>query len=377
MPWKGAVAVSDVRLTFVHQIVTLGTPITQACREHGISRKTGYKWIRRYRQGGSKTLGDRSRRPHNSPGKTKHQIEMAVVQTHDRYHWGAAKVHAYLSRNKSIKLPSVRTVHQILKRNHRVHNAPPVENVVQRFEWKRPNQLWQMDFKANLQIQRQRIYPLTIMDDHSRYLLKLIGCGNTQYSTAWSVLWDLMADVGMPQAVLSDNYFGNRGRIGLSWFESQLIRLDISPIHGRIYHPQTQGKVERLHGTMQRELWPYINTSTVNQFNGELERWRTDVYNTVRPHESLQMHCPITRWKPSKRQRPDFVPTAEYPSGSILRKVHPAGCISYRNCRIVVGMGLSGQYVRIYESDGRLSVSYCWKQIRDISLDSLKPYCLI
>ena len=377
MPWKGVVTVSDIRLTFVHQVVTLGISITQACREHGISRKTGYKWIGRYREGGSKALYDKSRRPHRSPHKTKDEIEMAIVQTHDRYHWGAAKVYTYLSTNKCMKLPSVRTVHEILKRNHRVHNAPPVEGTIQRFEWEHPNQLWQMDFKANLQIQRQRIYPLTIMDDHSRYLLKLIGCENTQYPTAWGVLWDLMADVGMPQAILSDNYFSNRGRIGLSWFDSRLIRLDISPIHGRIYHPQTQGKVERLHGTLQRELWPYINTSTINSFNDELECWRTDVYNTIRPHESLRMHSPITRWKPSKRQRPDSIPAVEYPSGSILRKVHPAGCISYRNCRILVGAGLRGEYVRIYQSDGRMSVFYYWKQIREISLDNLKPYCLI
>ncbi len=377
MPWKGAVTVSDIRLAFVHQVVTLGVPVARACREHGISRKTGYKWIGRFRQGGSKALSDKSRRPRNSPGKTKHEIEMAVIQTHDRYHWGAAKVHAYLRRNRYIKLPSVRTVHEILKRNHRVHNAPPVECILQRFEWKQPNQLWQMDFKANLQIQRQRIYPLTIMDDHSRYLLKLTGCENTRYPTAWGVLWDLMADVGMPGAILSDNYFSNRGRIGLSWFDSRLIRLDISPIHGRVYHPQTQGKVERLHGTLQREIWPYIDTSTANRFNNELECWRTDVYNTVRPHESLQMHCPITRWKPSKRPRPDSMPPVEYPCGSILRKVFPAGCISYRNCRIQVGAGLAGQYVKITESDSRLSISYSWKHIRDLPIDSLKPYCLI
>ena len=248
---------------------------------------------------------------------------------------------------------------------------------MQRFEWKQPNQLCQMDFKTNLQIQRQRICPLTIMDEHSRYLLKVIGCENTRYPTAWSVHWNLMADVGMPGAILSDNYFGDRARIGLSWFESRLIRLDISPVHGRIYHPQTQGIVERLHGTLRRELWPYIDTSTVNRFNSELECWRTNVYNTVRPHESLQMHSPITRWKPSRRQRPDSILPVEYPSGSILRKVHPAGCISYRNCRIQVGMGLAGQYVRTDESDGRQRVLYSWKQIRDLSLGSVKPDCLI
>jgi transposase InsO family protein len=372
MPWKGAVTVSDIRLTFVHQVLSLGAPLAQTCREHGVCRETGYKWLKRFRARGTEGLTDQSRRPHYSPGQTRTGIEWAILQTYDRYHWGAAKIHAYLTQNKHLTLPSVRTVHAVLKRNQRVRQAPPQDLPGQRFERQQANQLWQMDFKAAVEIRRQHIHPLTILDDHSRYLLKLTGCQDTQYSSAWAVLWDLMQQVGMPEAILSDNYFGNRGRIGISWFESRLIRLGIAALHGRIYHPQTQGKVERLHGTLQRELFPYIDTSTLAGFNQELERWRTDVYNTVRPHEALQMQPPITRWKPSPRERPDTLPPVEYPSGSILRKVHPAGCISYRNCRIVVGMGISGQYVRVEEFNHFVRIFYCWKQVRILSGDRLK-----
>ena len=376
MPWKGVATVVDVRLSFVNRALGANA-MAQLCRQYGISRKTGYKWLDRYRRSGSAALHDQSRRPHRSPRRTQTPIEQAILATHDRYHWGAAKIHAHLARTGPRPLPSVTTVHAILKRHGRVHRPPPSAPASQRFEAPHANELWQIDFKAVLEIQRQRVYPLTILDDHSRYLLAVTACPNTQYPTAWEVLWDVMGHVGMPQAILSDNYFGNRGRIGISWFESRLARLGITPRHGRIRHPQTQGKVERVHGTLQRELFPYLDTSCLKAFNRELERWRTDVYNTLRPHEALGMQPPISRWGPSPRRRPAALPPVEYPIHSILRKVHPAGCISYRNCRILVGTGIAGQYVRIEEHDHSVRIFYAQRRIRLVPTNKLKPYQLI
>jgi len=274
-------------------------------------------------------------------------------------------------------MPSVTTVHAILKRNARVHEIPTPAPPLQRFEAAEANQLWQVDFKARLEIQRRPVYPLTILDDHSRYLLTVTSCPNTRYPTAWTVLWDVMGQVGMPEAILSDNYFGNRGRIGISWFESRLVRLGISPRHGRIYHPQTQGKVERLHGTLQRELFPYLDTSSLAAFNHDLEQWRTDVYNTLRPHEALGMQPPVCRWKPSVRSRPDALPPIEYPPHSLLRKVHPAGCISFHNCRILVGMGVAGQYVRVEEHNQTVHIFYGDRQVRLVPSAGLQANRLI
>ena len=376
MPWKGVATVVDVRLSFVGQVLA-GQPIASLCRQFGISRKTAYKWLTRYRCDGVGGLRDRSRRPRSSPRSTPTRIEQAILATRDRYHWGAAKIHAHLDRTTSLPLPSVTTVHAILKRKDRLQPPTKPERPLQRFEAQGPNLLWQMDFKANLEIQRQLIYPLTILDDHSRYLLAVTACPNTRHRTAWAVLWDLMGHVGMPQAVLADNYFGNRGRIGISWFESQLVRLGIAPCHGRIYHPQTQGKVERIHGTLERELFAHLETTSLAAFNRELEHWRTDIYNTLRPHEALDMQAPITRWKPSPRKRPPDVPPIEYAQGCILRKVHPAGCISYRNCRILVGMGIAGQYVRIEERDQTVAILYGPKRIRLVPVHRLKPNHLL
>ena len=186
-----------------------------------------------------------------------------------------------------------------------------------------------------------------------------------------------MGHVGMPEAILSDNYFGNRGRIGISWFESHLVPLGIAPCHGRIYHRQTQGKVERLHGTLQREAFPYVDMSSQGAFNRDLQQWRTEVYNTFRPHEALGMQPPIRRWKPSSQPRPTVLPPLECPTESVLRKVHPTGCISYRNCRILVGMGIAGQYVRIEENDQMITLFYGPRQVRLVPTNRLKQNHLL
>jgi len=380
MPWKGALTVSDLRWLFVQQVQRQDLSLAAACRLYGISRKTAYKWRHRFHAGGRTALHDQSRRPHHSPGRTDPELELLIVQTHQCFHWGAAKIHAYLTAQQARPLPSVTTVHAVLKRHQQLHPPHASEEPVQRFELPGPNDLWQMDFKGPLEIQRSRIHPLSILDDHSRYLLTLVGCETTRYEPIWAILWNLMGEVGMPQSLLCDNYFNSRSHdcgIGLSWFDSQLIRLGIRPTHGRPFHPQTQGKVERLHRTLQAELWPDLNTSSLSALNQQFERWRTEVYNSIRPHEALAGQPPLSRYRPSPRPRPAHLPNVEYPVGSILRRVQPAGCISYRSCRLLVGAGLAGQYVRLEEQEPVLQIFYGDYPLRPIPLDQVKAQTTI
>lgn len=379
MPWKGALTVSDIRQLFLEQLRTHLHSLAAACRQHGISRKTAYKWRHRFQQAGVQGLQDRSRRPYHSPDRTDPALEQAIIQTHQQFHWGAAKIHAYL-RSQQQPVPSITTVHAILRRHGQVLPHRPTAEPVQRFEQPGPNALWQMDFKGPLEVQRTRIYPLSILDDHSRYLLTLVGCPTIRYEPLWTVLWNLLGEVGLPDALLCDNYFNSRAGgslVGLSWFDSQLIRLGIRPTHGRPYHPQTQGKVERLHRTLETELWPDLDTSSLDAVNRQFERWRTEVYNPLRPHEALGLQPPIRRYRPSNRPRPDRLPEVEYPSGSVLRRVQSAGCISYHSCRILIGTGLAGQYVRLEERDQHLRIFYDWYLLRPIPLDRLKVHTTI
>src|SRR5262249_49004077 len=140
--------------------------------------------------------------------------------------------------------------------------APPV-----RFQRSVPNLLWQMDFKGPLVGPPQRRYLLTVEDDGSRSLLAVRRCPDQTRASVWAVLWPLLAAAGLPLAILSEDGFAPRGPAehGLSWLEARLLRLGIGALHGRGYHPQTQGKVERAHETMGREVLPRLDGTAVEE----------------------------------------------------------------------------------------------------------------
>jgi putative transposase len=368
MPWE-VFPVSQLRTAFVHQVLTLGDPVAAACRKFGISRKTGHKWLRRFHRDPALPLTDLSRRPRLSPGRTDSALEQAILQIRDQFGWGARKIRACLLRQGRTP-PSTRTVSAILHRHQRLVTPPPPEPL-QRFERARPNELWQCDFKGPLEVERRTVHPFTVLDDHSRFLLTLLPCLDQTMRTAWSILWDLFGDVGLPEALLCDNAFGTRGP-GLSWFEGQLLRLGIRTLHGRPYHPQTQGKVERLHGTLQREVWPRVRRDTLVHFRDDVTHWRTVVYNAQRPHEALGDAPPLARWQPSSRPRPAFLPEVTYPKGAVLRKVSVDGSIHWKGCRILVGQGICGQFVRVEERDCTVAVYYAATEVRCLGVGSLR-----
>lgn len=371
MPW-GTSTVSELRTAFAHAVRTANRSVTQAAADFGISRKTAYKWLARF--DAQQPLSDASRRPHHSPTRTADALEAAVLAVRDQFGWGPRKIRAYLVNNRQ-PAPPTRTIADILRRHQRVRPpAAPEPTDAQRFERGAPNELWQLDFKGWIEVERRKVSPLTILDDHSRFLLALRPCTDLTMNTAWGVLWDTFGEYGLPAAVLCDNAFGTTScphSRGVSWFESRLLRLGIRPIHGRPYHPQTQGKVERLHGTLVREVYPRLDTSSLSAFTAGLDRWRHAVYNPVRPHEALGDVPPVTRWRPSARPRPPALPVATYPSGATVRRVGSNGVFEYRRGRILAGQGLAGEPVRIEEADGCVVVFYCSKEVRRIPLDNL------
>jgi transposase InsO family protein len=370
MPWN-EVPMSELRLAFVKLVCSLGYSVSRACREFGISRKTGYKWLRRAHHHPDQPLDDHSRRPHASPGRTPADLEQQILAVRDRFGWGGRKIRALLLQ-QGLSLPSRQTVQEVLRRHGRVGTSAPAP-CWQFFERSAPNHLWQLDFKGPIEVARQRLFPFVVLDDHSRYLLALHPCPDCTMRTAWDILWRTFAEVGLPDSILCDNAFGTRGQndLGLSWFEARLLRLDITTLHGRPYHPQTQGKCERLNGTLEAELWPRARRDGPDHFLADLSHWRTAVYNTVRPHEALGDQPPLSRWRPSTRLRPSALPEVVYPRGSVLRRVMNRGDISWRGYRLLVGAGLEGQYVRVEERATELAVFYARKQVRCLALGDL------
>jgi transposase InsO family protein len=371
MPWETP-PVSELRLALVHSVRSAGLSVAEAARRFGVSRKTAHKWLARHDAEPDRSLADRSRRPAKSPRRTPEQAERAVLEARDRFGWGPRKLHAWLDRQGQ-PAPPVRTVAAILRRHGRVGPAPaPPGPPPQRFERPRPNDLWQLDFKGPIEVARSRVTPLSVIDDHSRYLLWLRPYTDMTYATVQAALWDLFGDVGLPAALLCDNAFSAKNSgIGLSAFDAWLIRLGIDPAHGRPYHPQTQGKVERFHGTLEAEVWPRVRRDDLGHFAADLEAWRP-VYNAERPHEALGDEPPVTRWRPSERRRPDRVPEATYPEGTTVRKVGQVGDVRWKGSRIMAGRGLAGEPVRVEERDGQVEVYYCTRRVRCLAIAELR-----
>jgi transposase InsO family protein len=361
MPW-GTNTVSELRTAFVHAVRTAKRPVAAAARDFKISRKTAYKWLALF--DAQQPLTDASRRPKSSPARTSEALESAVLAVRDQHGWGPRKIVAYLVNQNQPTVPA-RTAAAILQRHKRIAIGPAPEVADQRFERARPNELWQVDFKGYVEVARRKVYPLTVLDDHSRFLLALECGDNVTMAQAWKVLWNVFGEYGLPEAILCDNAFGSSGP-GVSWFEGRLMRLGIRACHGRPYHPQTQGKVERLHGTLEREVFPRLDRSDRVAFEGGLDRWRREVYNVIRPHESLGDQPPACRWRPSTRPRPKALPAMEYEVGAVLRRVSTVGDVRWRGCKVLAGNGLVGERVRVEETDDAVALYYGPHRIREI-----------
>jgi transposase InsO family protein len=342
--------------------------VTDVAREFCVSRKTAHKWLKRYRQREVGGLQDRSRCPKRSPDRTDGAVERAVLDVRERHRWGPRKIHRVLEVQGQASLPSVRTVASILRRCGCVPLSEGLEHLPvppRPFERGAANELWQLDHKGAVEVARQRVVPLTVLDDHSRYCLCFRRVNDLTMKTTWSVLWDLFGTYGLPDSLLCDNAFS--APLGLSWFDAQLVRLNVNPIHGQPYHPQTQGKVERFHGSAQRELIEFAaRRDSFEHFDEDAERWRM-TYNTLRPHEAIGDLPPVTRWKRSGRERPTTLPAEVlYPPGAVTRRVSQAGDFRYRNARVVVGRALTGQTMSVEEREHDIAVYYSWKLVRVI-----------
>jgi transposase InsO family protein len=372
VPWDTTKPVADQRADFLALLARRNCSFSDACLRAGISRTTGYKWRGRASSAMPQPLVDRSRRPKTCPRRTPPDVEAEILRVHDEHGWGARKIHARLRDLPG--LPCWRAVQKVLGRHGRAAGRGPAAPP-QRFERSAPNHLWQMDFKGPLFDAGPKLYLFSVLDDHSRYLLASWPCADQTMQTAWGVLWRLFGEAGLPESVLSDNGFGPRGASvgGLSWLEARLLRLGVEPIHGRPYHPQTQGKVERWHRTLQQEVLPRLNPGQGRAALAEaVEKWRREVYNTTRPHEALGNEAPASRWYASERPRPARLPAVRQAAGAETRKVMQRGEISWRGYEVMVGSGLTGEHVGVNEERGAVTVSYGTRVLRRLRPEDLQ-----
>jgi transposase InsO family protein len=371
MPWQEC-STMTLRQEFLALAERPGVNFSELCRRFGISRKTGYKWRRRYREKGVTGLADRSRRPRRSPRRSRPAIEEKVLAIRDRYGWGARKIKSCLERAGQGP-PAKSTVHAILLRHERVPDAPEkTAGAYRRFEQERPNQLWQMDFKGHFRLGNQeRCHPLTVLDDHSRYSLCLQACRNERTATVQERLTLAFRRYGLPERMLMDNGppWGNDLRHQFTPLTVWLLRLGIAVTHGRPYHPQTQGKDERFHRSLKVEVLAQRVFADFRHMQCRFDEWRC-CYNNVRPHEALDMQVPASRYEASPRSFPDQLPPIEYGATDQVRKVQMDGKISFRRREFHVGKAFRGYAVALRPStaDGVYDVYFATHRIAQVDL---------
>jgi transposase InsO family protein len=373
MPWKEVSQMSE-RKGFIEQAKAEGANISALCREFGISRKTGYKWLKRERTEGVAGLDDRSRRPKNSPEVTEPIMEehvLAVREEHQR--WGGRKIRRVLQNAGNEDIPSASTITAILRRRERINPLESQKHTAfQRFEKEQPNELWQMDFKGYFALaQGGYCHPLTVLDDHSRFLVGLKACQNQTYETVQAHLIQIFRQFGLPERMLMDNGspWGDGYQSPYTILSAWLIRLGIAITHGRPYHPQTQGKDERLNRTLLEEVIQQYAMDTLDDSQAIFDDWWY-TYNYLRPHEALALQVPATCYQPSPRPYPEFLPPIVYDPNDIVRKVDQSGKISFRNKIFRIGKAFRYQPVALRPSDqdGTFQVFFCQQQLASLSL---------
>jgi transposase InsO family protein len=343
------------------------------CQRYEISLKTGYQWLRRFRAGGREALVVQSRRPQHSPRRTAVPLEQAVLAVRDAHPaWGGRKISAYLHAQGTSAVPSPSTITAILHRHERVNPATTRQHRPwQRFEQDAPNRLWQMDFKGHFAIAHGRCHPLTVLDDHSRFALCLRACADEQGATVKRALTDTFRHYGLPERLLMDNGgpWGHTAEQPLTKLTVWLIHLGIGITHGHPYHPQTQGKDERFHRTLNAEVLRDQCFLALADCQQAFDRWR-HVYNLERPHQALNMMPPISRYQPSPVAFPETLPAIDYGPDDCVRQVQDKGEVHFQGRLYTLSAALHGYPVafRPATEDGHFDIYFCHYWIKRIDL---------
>ena len=374
MPWR-EISVMDQRREFVRLAIQDGVNRRELCRRFGISADVGYKWLARW-AAGDHELADRSRRPHLSPGRSAVAVEARVLAVRDAHPaWGARKIARCLERTGHAA-PAASTVHAILRRHGRVDPLGGRQGAAYgRFEKPEPNLLWQMDFKGYFPLlNKGTCHPLTALDDHSRYALCLEACGDEQGITVRGKLENIFRRYGLPDAILVDNGspWGDGPNQGWTKFGVWLLKLGVDVLHSRPYHPQTRGKNERFHRTLEAEVCTLRRFRDLADAQRAFDRWRT-VYNLERPHEALDQEVPASRYRPSTRAMPNRLPVIQYDAGEIVRSVSTTkDYVSFKGRLWKVPKAFGGECLAIRPRghDGHYGIFFGSREIAHIDLVS-------
>lgn len=364
MPWNDR-SVSQMREEFVRRALNGEGTKSALCREYGISRPTGDKWIKRYLN--QQTLEDQSKKPIHI-----HRVDSAVEQMIVDYRTahpaiGALKIHRILTNQGITDLPCVKTVNNILKRNGMITRAAScAATPCKRFERTKPNEMWQADYKGRFTLQSgEECHPLNIIDDHSRFNLCCEALYSETFEEMKPVMIRLFQTYGMPKVILCDNGnpWGTSQSTGFTRFEVWLMELGVLTIHGRMQHPQTQGKEESFNRSLTKELLEHTVLSDMQDAQNQFDRYRR-FYNTERPHHALHLDTPKMHYRKSRRAYTEKPEHWEYPKDCEKRIVKESGYFNWAGQGYFLSEAFGGKEIAIRESHIQGCVSLFFRQFR-------------
>lgn len=365
MPWQRA-SVRDQRLAFVWALQQPGATMTRVCATFGISRPTGYRWATRFATTRSaQALADQSRRPHHSPRRTAAAIDAQVLALRATYGWGGAKLATLLAAAGVVV--SHATVDRILARHGVRGETAGQRPALRRFERTTPNALWQMDFKGQYPLAAGGwCFPFTVVDDYSRFAVGLAATPSAAASGVQTALRGCFDQYGLPTQILMDHgtpWWSNGNGHGLSRCAVWLLRQDIALRYSGVRHPQTQGKVERLHRTLGARLRQWGVPTDLLGFAAAFTRFREE-YNTVRPHAALGQRPPASRYAPSPRAFVAEPRPWDYPADQRVQRIDASGYVRSAGTRFFVCEALADEWVGCRDLDGVLLVQYRQMYVR-------------
>jgi transposase InsO family protein len=380
MPWKETKMI-DERMNFSLKSLQEGVNFSDLCAEYGISRKTGYKWRERYMKEGAVGLHDLSRKPANSPNQLSEALMCQIVKLHERHKkWGPKKIRVLLLKDVAFAAdaPSESSLKRVFercgwtrKRPRRQHQE--VGRISSDTRAKGNNDVWTVDFKGWWRTgDQERCEPLTVRDEHSRYVLIAQPMARSNTESVKAVFEKLFESYGLPKAIRSDNgspFASSNAILGLSRLSAWWLSLGISLERGRPGKPQDNGGHERMHRDIAAEVQACAQGTLAEQV-AALELWR-QTFNTVRPHESLGMKTPAELYTVSERKFEETPHDIVYP-GMIARRVSKSGYISYETHKIPISTAVSGWSVGLKPVDNdHLEVYFAAQYLGQIELSTL------
>ena len=352
----------EERLQFVHDALSDRFTMAALCARYGVSRRIGYKWLARYEEDGRRGLGDRSRAPHHCPHRLGDEVaELLVAARQAHPFWGARKLLAVLApRHPRVRTwPAPSTVADLLVRRGLVQKRrvrrPSVHPGVTRPTTAASNDLWTADFKGQFRTGDQAYcYPLTIADQHTRFLLACHGLRSTQTVTARPIFERAFRTFGLPIAIRTDNGvpFATQAIHGLSYLNVWWMRLGIQHQRSRPGCPQDNGAHERMHRTLKRQAIKPVRAHCAAQ-QRNFDAFRAE-YNTERPHERLGQRTPASQYTPSPRPYPTRLPALAYPGHFLVKKITTGGTFRFHNRLLYLANAMVDQHIGLEETDDGL-----------------------